>query len=146
MEISRTDTPCPLHISSMGPRVLCISVRTPRKGLVFPALLLAQFTVVICLDDIRMETGKVPAVQSLPLPLAVKVQDPRRLHQGSKWPAEGLSAHIGGKCKRGRRGCWEDQGHPLMSLGSLSPSTGHSSYWQATARDTVWAEPDTPGN
>lgn len=66
------------------PGVLCISVSTPKKGLLFPALILAQFTAVICLDDIQMKTGKVPAAQCPWWPLAVKVQDPGMLHQGGK--------------------------------------------------------------
>lgn len=97
----------------------------PKKGLLlFPALILAQFTAIVCLDDIRMETGKIPEAQFPWLPLAVRVQDPRMLHQGLKWPAEGLPACLDRKCKRGWRGYWEDQGHPLMSLGSLSPTKG----------------------
>lgn len=117
----------PVHYSfhQWDPGVFYISVSTPKKGLLaFPALILAQFTAIICLDDIRMETGKVPAAQSPWLLLAVRVQDPCMLHQGGKWPAEGLPACIDRKCKTGWRGCWEDQGHPLMSLGSLSPRKG----------------------
>lgn len=118
----------PVHYAfhQWDPGVFCICVSTLKKGLLFPALILARFTAVICLDDIQMETGKVPAAQCPRWPLAVKVQDPRMLHQGGKWPAEGLSARIDRKCKRGWRGCWEAQGHPLMSLESLSPRMGPS--------------------
>lgn len=115
----------PLHISSMGPRVFYISASTPpQKGLVFPVLTLAQFTVIICLDDVRIETGKGPAAQCSWLPLAIRVQDPHMLHQGGKWPAGGLPVYFNRQCKRDWRVCGEDQGHPLMSLGSLLPRKG----------------------
>lgn len=116
----------PLCISSVGPRSvlhLC-QHRPPKKGLVFPALTLAQFTVIICLDDVRMDTGKGPAAQCSRLPLAIRVQDPHMLHQGGKWLVGGLPVHIDRQYKRDWRGCGEDQGHPLMPLGSLSPRKG----------------------
>lgn len=90
VEMSRTDIPCPLCVPSMGPRGVLHLCSTPKKGLLFPALIFAQFTAVICLDDIRVETGKVPAAQCPRWPLAVTVQDPHMLHQGASGLQKGF--------------------------------------------------------
>lgn len=118
--------PHPVHyaVHQWDPGVFYISVSTPQEE-----------AGVSCFDtcsvhsyrlDIRMETGRLPAAQSPRVPLAVRVQHPPMPHQGGKWPAEGLPASIDRKCKGAWRGCWEDQDHPLMSPGLLSPRKGPS--------------------